>query len=92
MAYTYKNYKSGAELKRDWLKGVDVEVYQPGGIFPLQPGNIGIEGPHYPAPHSWYASGNHEGGVLIHLDLPGCKKENERRAKLYAASQGEFIP
>jgi hypothetical protein len=92
MAYTNKNYKSGAELKRDWLKGVDVGVYQPGGLFPLQPGIIGLEGPHYPAPHSWYASGYHEDGMLIYLDLPGCKEENLRRAKLNLKNPSEANP
>ena len=82
MAYTANNYKSGAELKRDWLAGMEIRVFQPGGYFPLKVGNIALEGPHYPAPHKWYAKGYQEGGILIRLDLPGCKKENERRARI----------
>lgn len=80
MAYTNKNYKSGAELKRAWLAGETILIHQPGGMFPLKPGDVTLEGPHYPAPHTWYAGCYHEEGEILRLDLPGCKKENERRA------------
>jgi len=55
MAYTVKNYKTKKSLKEDLKDGISI---------PLQPGNFGptvkngeafLEGPHYPAPHTWYA-------------------------------------
>ena len=43
--------------------GKSVEVYQPGlGTVPVD-GTIALEGPHYPKPHTWYATGTMRGGV-----------------------------
>lgn len=42
-----------------------VEVYQPGlGTVPLN-GFVSLEGPHYPAPHTWYAEGTMQNGRLV---------------------------
>lgn len=64
--YTRKNYKTKKELIADVKAGKNVEVYQPGGIFPSQrDGEVSIEGPHYPEPHKWYASATIKDGVII---------------------------
>jgi len=55
--YTTKNFKTKKALKEALAAGEIVTVYQPGGMFPARPGKITLEGPHYPAPHTWYASG-----------------------------------
>jgi len=58
MAYTDTNYKTKKAMKEDFKAGKRIHCYQPGGGFPLSPvpGKIYLEGPHYPAPHTWYAA------------------------------------
>jgi hypothetical protein len=64
--YTVKNFKTKKALKEAVASGVQVETYQPGGMFEAKrDGNISLEGPHYPAPHSWYASATIKDGVII---------------------------
>ncbi len=51
------NFKTKKAMKKAFDDGQTIEVYQPGGNFEGQSnGEVAIEGPHYPAPHSWYAS------------------------------------
>lgn len=65
MAYVDPNYKSKKELKTALADGKSVSVYQPGlGTIP-QNGTIALEGPHYPEPHRWYATGTMKGGRLV---------------------------
>ena len=56
MAYTVTNFRTKKAL-REALTHSDVDVFQPGGIFPLDTsrGRVAVEGPHYPEPHRWYA-------------------------------------
>lgn len=55
--YTEINFKTKKEFKEAFKRGEIIRVYQPGGIFPgTKTGKDVIEGPHYPKPHSWYAS------------------------------------
>lgn len=64
--YTVKNYKTKKALKEDVAAGKIVTVFQPGGIFPGKTdGKVAIEGPHYPAPHTWYASATIKDSVII---------------------------
>jgi len=57
MAYTLINFRTKKELKEALAKGEIVEAYQPGPFGPdLPEGNHCLEGPHYPQPHTWYAS------------------------------------
>lgn len=67
MAYTNKNFKTKKELKEAFKSGETILVFQP-GPFPLNEGKVYLEGPHYPAPHTWYASGIVKNGKLIKLD------------------------
>lgn len=65
MAYVSPNYKTKKELKEALAQGKTVDVYQPFmGTVPLN-GYVGLEGPHSPQPHTWYASGTMKDGKLI---------------------------
>jgi hypothetical protein len=64
--YTTINFKTKKALKEAVKNGVRVETYQPGGIFEAKrDGVIYLEGPHYPASHSWYAQATIKDGVII---------------------------
>ena len=69
MAYTDTNYKSKALLKAAFAAGKRIGTHQPGGFFPsATEGTIALEGPHYPAPHSWYAEATIHEGFIVTLD------------------------
>ena len=69
MAYTRKNFKTKKELK--FAVGLEelVEVYQPGPFgnneATIREGKVTLEGPHYPAPHRWYAEAWIKDGRVI---------------------------
>ena len=64
--YTDKNYKTKKELVSDVKAGKKVTVFQPGSIFPGQrDGEVSVEGPHYPKPHTWYARATIKDSVII---------------------------
>jgi len=65
MAYVEPNYPTKKLLKAALAAGVEVTVYQPGGIGTVLDGTIYLEGPHYPKPHSWYATGKVTSGKLV---------------------------
>jgi hypothetical protein len=55
--YVSPNFKTKKALKEALAAGEAVRVYSPGiGSVPLN-GTIDLEGPHYPKPHTWYATG-----------------------------------
>ena len=67
MAYTTKNFKSGAELKRALKAGEKITCFSP-GIHDLPKdgtGTVSLEGPHFPKPHTWYLQGRMENGFLV---------------------------
>ena len=65
MAYVDPNYKSKKELREALAAGKVIGVYQPGlGTVPLN-GTVGLEGPHYPKAHTWYATGTMVDGKLV---------------------------
>ena len=65
MAYTNTNFKTKKALKDALAAGQEVEVHQPGyGTIP-ENGKIALEGPHYPKPHTWYATGTMQDGKLV---------------------------
>lgn len=65
MAYVTPNFKTKKQLKEAVKSGRLVEVFQPGlGTIPTT-GTIALEGPHYPEPHRWYATGTMKDGKLI---------------------------
>ena len=64
--YTVTNYPSKAALKRAVAAGEAVDTFQPGGFFPAKTdGRIALEGPHYPAAHTWYAQATVKGGAIV---------------------------
>lgn len=66
MAYVIPNYKTKKELKEALKNGVNVRVFQPAGIGEIpQNGDVSLEGPHFPKPHTWYAEGTMENGKLV---------------------------
>jgi len=66
MSYIVGNPKTKKAAK-DMIKNGNVTCFEPGiGSIPLN-GKIFIEGPHYPAPHSWYAEGIMKDGKLVSI-------------------------
>jgi hypothetical protein len=70
--YAETNFKTKKALKEAvtaYLAGTGrpVRVYQPGpfGGEPPLDGRVCIEGPHYPRPHSWYATATLKDGVVV---------------------------
>ncbi len=58
--YCTKNFKTKKALKEAVASGEEVRVYQPGSLnynngSDNNHGTVAVEGPWYPAPHSWYA-------------------------------------
>lgn len=63
--YTVINFKSKKAMKEAVAEGKQIEVFQPGGLFPgTMNGRTAIEGPHYPAAHTWYASVEVKDGII----------------------------
>ena len=63
------DFKTKKALREAHASGQRIEVYQP-GPFPLREGPAcPLEGPHYPKPHSWYASAEVRDGAIV----PGSK-------------------
>ena len=67
--YTCTNYKTKKAVKEALKAGAKIEVYQPGPFGNGNPinGKICLEGPHYPEPHKWYASGEAVDGFLTKI-------------------------
>jgi hypothetical protein len=72
--YTERNFKTKKELKQAVQEYLDkkpgywpVTYYEPGihGGLGSKNGTIYIEGPHYPAPHTWYAECIAENGAIV---------------------------
>ena len=63
--YATINFKTKKELKEAVKSGRQIAVYQPGPFGPeVRDGAGCVEGPHYPAPHSWYASVEVKNGII----------------------------
>ena len=71
MAYTVRNFKSKADLKRAIAAGDKVVVFQPNQMFasaePPRNGTVYLEGPHYPEPHRWYAQATMVDGYVARV-------------------------
>jgi ABC-type taurine transport system substrate-binding protein len=42
-----------------------VETFQPGPFPAKTNGTVCLEGPHYPAPHTWYATAEIKDGIVL---------------------------
>lgn len=63
--YVYPNFKTKKALKDALATSKSIDVYAPGlGNVPYN-GTVVLEGPHYPEPHKWYATGTMKDGKLI---------------------------
>lgn len=63
--YAVTNFKTKKALKEQVDKGVLLRVFHPGlGVGPRN-GAVSLEGPHYPAPHTWYAQATLKDGYII---------------------------
>lgn len=65
--YTDKNFKTKKALKEAVANGEKITYFQPGpfGGNERRDGKITLEGPHYPAAHSWYATAEVKDGVIV---------------------------
>lgn len=67
MAYLVTNYKTKKAAKAA-LKVVGALSYYEPGIAPeIMNGTIYLEGPHYPAPHTWYAQAEVKNGKVVKI-------------------------
>lgn len=53
--YTITNFKTKKAFREAVLAGDKVRLYAPGLGEPKTNGTEYVEGPHYPAPHTWWA-------------------------------------
>jgi hypothetical protein len=65
MAYVSPNFKTKKALKDAVAAGKIVSIFSPGPFACNQNGRESVEGPHYPAPHSWYASVEVKNGYVV---------------------------
>ena len=65
--YTGRNFKTKKALKEAIAAGQTVSYYQPGPFGGNEPreGTIYLEGPHFPAAHTWYAKATVTNGRII---------------------------
>lgn len=67
--YVDPNFKTKKALKEAVKAGEKVTVFQPGpfsgGIPANGNGSASVEGPHYPAPHRWYARVSVKEGLVV---------------------------
>lgn len=68
--YADRNFKTKKEFKAAvdayLLTGVNpVRLYAPGFGTPATDGHETVEGPHFPKPHTWYATVSMKGGIVI---------------------------
>ena len=65
--YTTTNFKTKKALKEAVAAGRKLGYYQPGpfGGTEKTDGDIFLEGPHYPAPHTWYAQAVVKDGYIV---------------------------
>lgn len=63
--YVSPNFKTKKALKEAIAAGKEVTVYAPGLGSPPHNGTCAVEGPHYPEPHSWYASVTIQDGKVV---------------------------
>lgn len=65
MTYVTPNFKTKKALKDAIAKGDKVTIFEPGVGTAPESGKVYLEGPHSPAPHTWYAVGIVANGKLV---------------------------
>ncbi len=66
MTYVDPNYPTKKALREAVADGVHVFAFEP-GLGDVRDGTVYLEGPHYPKPHVWYATGEVRGGKIISI-------------------------
>lgn len=62
--YASTNFKTKKAFKAAVAAGQRITLFAPGLGTPVQDGTESVEGPHYPAPHTWYATVTVKDGVV----------------------------
>lgn len=65
--YVSPNFKTKKALREAIAAGKEVTVFQPNDMFGTKipsDGRVAVEGPHYPQPHTWYATVTLVGGRI----------------------------
>lgn len=67
--YTDINFKTKKAFKEALAAGRKLGVYQPGPFGGNEPrdGIVSVEGPHFPAPHKWYARVEIKDGDIVRI-------------------------
>ena len=67
--YTIFNFKTKKALKEAVASGKEIEVFQPGPFGGNEPknGTVYLEGPHFPAAHTWYAKAEVKDGKVVKI-------------------------
>ncbi len=63
--YTQTNFKTKKSLMEALTAGIPVRIFSPGPFPAPENGQITLEGPHYPAAHTWYASATIKDGLVV---------------------------
>ena len=63
--YCETNFKTKKALKDALKEGKKIGVFSPGPFPCPENGQVTLEGPHYPKPHSWYAVAQVKDGAII---------------------------
>ena len=66
MSYTVTDFRTKKALKEAVASDIAVVVYQPGPFGPTVPDGVTcLEGPHYPKPHTWYATATIKNNIVV---------------------------
>ena len=63
--YCSINFKTKKQLKEAVASGMQITIFAPGLGTPKTDGKETLEGPHYPKPHTWYASVVMKDGFIV---------------------------
>jgi hypothetical protein len=65
--YCVTNFKTKKALKEAVANGEKHRIFQPGPFGGNEPtdGTVCLEGPHFPAAHTWYATATIKDGFII---------------------------
>lgn len=67
--YSIVNFKTKKQLRDAVASGQKIGVFQPGPFGGNEPknGTVFLEGPHYPAAHTWYAEATLKDGFIVRV-------------------------
>lgn len=63
--YTDTNFKTKKAFKEAVAEGKQIRLFAPGLGSPKENGQEYVEGPHYPAAHTWYAEVTMKDGIVV---------------------------